>query len=93
MDDIVILLLIVQALTTAVGAYFLARQARSLETAIAQASAIGFLLPFAFYMIPYSMNPTVEGMITFFEWMIYSIIANEIAGIPVAIISQLLRNN
>ena len=91
MDNIIIFLLIVQFIATGVGAYFIAREAKKIEKAIGQAAAIGFLLPFVLYIIPYSMNPTAEKMVFFIEWMMYSLVANEIAAIPTAIVTSLLK--
>ena len=92
MNEVIIFLIVIQFIASGVGAYFIAREARKVETAIAQAAAIGFVLPFLLYIIPYSMNPTADKMVFFFEWMIYSLVANEIAAIPVAIVTKMLRH-
>jgi hypothetical protein len=90
MDGIIIFLMIVQFIATAIGAFFLAKQARSLRLAITQAAAIGFFLPILIYIIPYSINPTLEKLTFFIEWVLYSMIANEVAGIPAAIIGKMI---
>ena len=91
MEKIIIFLIIVQALATAVGAFFLAKKARNLKVIVTQVSGIAFVLPFMLYLIPYSFNPTAEKMAFFIEWLIYSFIANEIVAIPTVFIAQIFR--
>ena len=91
MNEMILSLIIFQFIATAIGAYFLAREAKKLETAIAQAAGLGFILPFILYIIPYSMNPTIDKLTFFIEWLMYSWVANEIAAIPVAVITKIAR--
>jgi len=89
MNGLIIFLIILQFIATGVGAFFLAKQAKSMRIAITQAAAVGFILPFALYIIPYSQNPTIEGLKFFMEWLILSFVANMIAAIPVSIASRI----
>jgi len=90
MEEIFILLIIGQAIAIAIGAFALAQYFRRMRDAIASISVIAFFLPVIIYILSYSINPTLDKMVSFLEWFIPSVIVNEITGNIVAFISESL---
>jgi len=91
MNKLIIAIVIVQAFLNSVGAFFLAKRIKKLKHAIESSAAISFALPFALYILPYSINPTTDKLIFFIEWIFYSFVINTVTGIPTAIITYFLK--
>ena len=88
LDTIIIWLILIQAVLTAMGYYWLARDVSNIRTRLQEAMAIGAIMPVMVEGVriasqfPHIELPTIEA---FFLYYLISVIINAITGIPLKV--------
>lgn len=92
MEEVIIILIVVQALFMAIGSYALAKEIKDTRKRLEAVSVIAFVLPLAVYEINIASKfpMAINDLVNFFEFYIYSLIANAISGAIVQMFEGLL---
>ena len=90
MEDILVLLIVVQAVLMAIGYFALARQIKSTRTRLSWLGGLAAAIPILGLVIGILPGGiSTEELIIFFEFYIYSIIANAVIGVIVEAVEHL----
>mgnify|MGYP001580779293 CR=1 FL=1 len=90
MEDILVLLIVVQAVLMAIGYFALARQIKSTRTRLSWLGGLAAAIPILGLVIGILPGGiSTEELIIFFEFYIYSIIANAVIGVILEAVEHL----
>ncbi len=92
MNEMIISLIIVQAILVAVGYAALANEIRDTRRRIEVLAALVFVMPLLIYALKIISNLPIsdENVLVFFEFYVYSVIGNSISGAIVRMVESIL---